>query len=619
MKFEKKNYYAPAPTTARGQPVRLSVDPDGKRFVYASGKTIVVRSLENLEQAWEYRGHTQATTCARFSSSGAYVASGDVQGNVRIWTSHVDEDTGEHRLKSEFRPMNGRINDLAWDHESQRIMAVGDGKGKLGHFFLFDTGNTVGTVEGHSRSINACSMRQQRPFRAVSCSDEGRCVFYTGAPYRFSRSLSDHTGFIHDVRYAPNDEHFASVGADRHIYLYEGRTGDLVRQLAADRPEDAHTGSIFAVSWSPDSKHLLTSAADGTCRIWDVAADRLVHTITIGEGVDHHQVGNLWQGNYILSLSLNGDLNVLSMDSDKPVMQVVGHQRAITTGVMAGKLLYTGSYDGKLCCWDFASATPGVPTEARGDTGGTRLDAADAAGNQVALGYLNDTLRIAQDASIDNSAVTALPAGPLSVALTPIGTLTLAALANGSLVAIAHSSGRTRQLLPGTSDEEACTVAIDKITGTVAVGFKNTKVRLYKLNNIDDIDKAELVSIGDEITGHRREITFMAFSPLGTHLASGDSAGKIIVSDAATGALITSNWGSHTARIYSIAWSPSGLFAASASLDSHIIYWSIEKPLRNVQNRNAHIGGATSVSFIDEDTLVSAGNDGGVKVWSLVE
>ena len=48
----------------------------------------------------------------------------DVQGNVRIW----DATQAEHILKSETRVFSGKVNDLAWDFESKRLIAVGEGK-----------------------------------------------------------------------------------------------------------------------------------------------------------------------------------------------------------------------------------------------------------------------------------------------------------------------------------------------------------------------------------------------------------------------------------------------------------------------------------------------------------
>ena len=50
----------------------------------------------------------------------------DVSGNVRIW----DTINAENVLKTETRVFSGRVNDLCWDHESKRIIAVGEGKDK---------------------------------------------------------------------------------------------------------------------------------------------------------------------------------------------------------------------------------------------------------------------------------------------------------------------------------------------------------------------------------------------------------------------------------------------------------------------------------------------------------
>jgi hypothetical protein len=85
------------------------------------------------------------TTVARISPSGYYCASADISGTgmsfellylflvmstfavaVRIW----DTASGDQIMKGEYRVLSGRINDLEWDGESKRIIAVGDGKDK---------------------------------------------------------------------------------------------------------------------------------------------------------------------------------------------------------------------------------------------------------------------------------------------------------------------------------------------------------------------------------------------------------------------------------------------------------------------------------------------------------
>lgn len=139
----------------------------------------------------------------------------DVQGNIRIW----DTTQAEHILKLTTRPISGRINDLQWDSESKRIICGGDGKELFGHVFLFDSGNSVGEISGHSKAINAVSLRPKRPFRAVTCSDDMTVNFYQGPPYKFVKSINDHTRFVQAVRYAPSGSHFVSAGSDGKVRI----------------------------------------------------------------------------------------------------------------------------------------------------------------------------------------------------------------------------------------------------------------------------------------------------------------------------------------------------------------------------------------------------------------
>ncbi|KAJ2784896.1 WD40 repeat-like protein [Coemansia javaensis] len=615
MSFVQKEYFAPAPATTRGQPVRLSADAKGEHFVYANGRAVVVRSLASPDKAWEYRGHTAATTVARMSPSGYYIASGDVSGKVRVW----DVVGEEHLAKGEHQPLGARINDIAWDADSQRILAVGDGKEQFGHVFMYDSGNSVGTVMGHSKAANACAMRQRRPLRAVTCSDDGTCVFYHGAPYKFAAALREHTGFVHDVRYAPDDEHFVTVGADRRIFLYDGKTGALVRQVAAGC-SDPHRGSIFAVAWSPDGKYLVTSSGDRTCKFWDVAGDALVATVVVGGGgaePEHQQVGNLWAGDYIVSLSLSGAVNYLRMDSAAPVRVVVGHQKPITAAALAAgppRTLYTASYDGRVCAWALGGGSSSGAALVAGPTGDTRVEDAAAAaggGDVVALGSLDDALRFVRGGAVDGGATVGLAAAPRSVALTADGATAVAVLQDDSVVVV--RGGRAAAAAAGLGGApRAVAVAAD---GAVALGFQDCTVQMFTLA----ADGATLAPAGPARApeGHSREITTLAFSPDGALLASGDVGGKIVVTRAASGEVVTTRWGSHTARIFTIGWSPDGAHAASGSLDGSVIVWSVATPQRKIVIRGAHPDGVAHVCYIDAETVASAGADGAVKMWTI--
>jgi WD40 repeat protein len=66
---------------------------------------------------------------------------------VRVW----DVTQPENSLKLAIRPLGGKINDLAWDGESKRIVVGGEGKDRYGAAFFMDSGSSCGEVTGHSK------------------------------------------------------------------------------------------------------------------------------------------------------------------------------------------------------------------------------------------------------------------------------------------------------------------------------------------------------------------------------------------------------------------------------------------------------------------------------------
>jgi WD40 repeat protein len=170
--------------------------------------------------------------------------------------------------------------------------------------------------------------------RAVTASDDQTVNFYHGVPFKFAKSISDHTRFVplcfnlsrfvQCTRFSPSGDHFVTTGSDGAVFIYDGKTGEKVSQLAG------HTGGVFSASWSPDGKCLQTVSADTSVRIWDIATASVVDTMYTSEtpgAIEDQQVGSLWQGDYILSVSLSGAINYWDRKSARPSRVVSGHQK----------------------------------------------------------------------------------------------------------------------------------------------------------------------------------------------------------------------------------------------------------------------------------------------------
>ena len=107
---------------------------------------------------------------------------------------------------------------------------------------------------------------------------------------------------------------------------------------------------MYALSWSPDGKRAITASGDKTVKLWDIEANTAVTTFTFGDDLEWQQLGCLWQGSTMISVSLNGYINYLDPNEpSRPRMTVKGSVKAATA--LAAKPdaghFYAGSYDGE--------------------------------------------------------------------------------------------------------------------------------------------------------------------------------------------------------------------------------------------------------------------------------
>ncbi|KAI8823957.1 WD40-repeat-containing domain protein [Fimicolochytrium jonesii] len=608
MSFTRTATYAPQPATERGRPVHLGGDPKGNNFLYTNGRSVIIRNLANPEIAKEYTQHTAQATVARYSPSGFYIASADIQGNVRIW----DTINAENIIKTETRVFAGKVNDLAWDFESKRIIAVGEGKDRFGHAFLFDTASSVGEIAGHSKAVNSVDIRPGRPLRAITGSDDTSVNFYHGVPFKFNKSLNEHSRFVQCVRYSPSGEHFVSAGADGKLFLYDGKEGTKIADLST--VEGAHKGGIYSVSWSPDGKNLLSASADMTTKIWDIAAQKVVSTWEYSStpSFDDQQVGCLWQGDHTISLSLAGDISYLNRSSGGFARTVRGHSKGITAlAVKKDQTLYTGSYDGRVCSWKEAKGVAAVPSGAPHTN--SVMGLAVAKGKVYSAG-MDDTVRsiaVEGDNTVFGSAALSTGALPRSIAASPDTEIAVTVTVAPQVIIVKDGQRVAEVKL----DYVPVSVAVAPNGKEIAIGGEDTKVHIFALEGSMK-EKAVLEF-------NRGQVTAVAYSPDGTMLAAGDSQSKIVVYDTASHQVKLHQWVFHSGRITSISWSSDSKHAVSGSLDTNVEVWSVDKPMKHIAIKNAHLEGVSGAVFVGETSggksrLATAGADGFVKLWDVV-
>lgn len=450
-------------------------------------------------------------------------------------------------------------------------------------------------------------MRQQRPFRAATVSDDGAMCFLHGAPFKFAAKQDGvHKGFVFGSAFSPDGNLLVTVGADKKIQLYDGKTGEPTKTIG----EGEHKGSVFAVSWAADSKRFVTASADQTVKSWDVESGKCIQSWRFGEegtvSVKDQQVGVVWphgrSDGLIISLNLDGDLNYLTEGSEKPIKVVQGHNKTVTAMGLASdkKDIFTGSFDGKVCHWDLGS---GVGTVVDGQPHTNQISQLSAAqGQSYSVGW-DDTLRI-----IDESADT-FTGSAVKLSAQPKGV----SAAEGK-VYVALNTG-VAVYVKGELVKEIKTnftpTSIAASGSTVAVGTDANAVQIYKVDGSNQLSPMETLS------NSTSQISALAFSRDGSHLAVGNSSGKIVAYKTGSWDVATDRWSAHTARVTCIAWNESGTHAASGALDTHVCVWSLAKPGSRVKALNAHKDGVSGVAWVEGgDKVASVGGDAAVKIWT---
>ena len=230
----------PAPLTERGYVSHLDASAD--YLLYFNANSVVLLPHQHERPALHLHHHTHIAAAA-FSHDGRLVASIETKGTLLISEVCPDRLLIVHRYDGVF----ANAKAISWSADRKRVCIVGDGKGKYGRVIMVETGTNSGEISGVSMQLNACSFRPERPFKLAVGGDGQELKFYDGPPYSYLKSDQAHKGYINQLQYSQKGSWLASVGADKRIVIFDGKTFDKVAEK-----ETAHSYGIYGLDWIDD-------------------------------------------------------------------------------------------------------------------------------------------------------------------------------------------------------------------------------------------------------------------------------------------------------------------------------------------------------------------------------
>ena len=170
------------------------------------------------------------------------------------------------------------------------------------------------------------------------------------APWKLYRVISGHTGWVRAVDVEPNNEWFASGGADRIVKIWDLASGQLKLSLTG------HISAVRAVKVSPRHPYLFSAGEDKQVKCWDLEQNKVVrhyhgHLSAVQDMALHPTL------DILVTCARDSTARVWDMRTKAQIFCFSGHRDTVASVVCqsSNPQVVTGSHDSTIRLWDLSA------------------------------------------------------------------------------------------------------------------------------------------------------------------------------------------------------------------------------------------------------------------------
>ena len=550
------------------------------------------------------RGHTNTVRKLAVSADGSWLASGDDNGEVRVW----DLATGAPRYT-----LTGHTSGVSALAVAPDGSWLASGAGNAGEVRVWDlaTGATRYILTGHTVVVWALAVAPDGSWLASASGNAhtaGEVRVWDLATGATRYIFTGHTRAVHALAVPSDGAWLASVDEGEGVRVWDLDTGTLRHTLTG------FTSVVCSLAVAPDGSWLAFPsgprriAIADEVRVWDLDTGTLRHTLT--GHTDH-----VWalvaapDGSWLASASGHGnggELWIWDPATGTVGHTLTGHTSRVSALAVApdGSWLASADGSGEVRTWDLPTGTARHTPTGHSYRVGALAVAADgswlaSAGHEKELEIWDLGTGTVRHNLTD-------PAGSVdALAVAPDGSWLVSANRGKNEMEIWDpAAGTVVRHIPTTGHSGAMTAMAVAPDGSwlVSAAYNGT-VQIWDLAT----DTARR-----NLTGHTDTVTAMGVAPDGSWLASASGnirtgdRGELRIWDPVTGIARHTLIG-HARAVTALAVAPDGSWLASAGDDGEIRIWI---PTTGAPFSSLRVAGRLSHLLVASTTLVAGGERG---------
>ncbi len=262
--------------------------PDGNTIVSIEANTIYLHFTDASRENLTLNGHTGEVLAAAWSHDGRFLATGGIDGVLKIWdvsTGEIDRQLEAERLTYPFvyPPV---IASILWLQNDTQL-AVSYLVGELSFLLILDADSLEqlraiefgGFYTLNSMTLHPDGQRLGGRFFALDLAPPHMITSFEHPFDQYTSILLDH------ITWNFAGIQLAAGSVNGYAFVWDFASGELVQQFSVNdlalidgtSPSDLWPDIwVQSLKFSPDSETLVTIAGDGTTRHWQVATGQLL-------------------------------------------------------------------------------------------------------------------------------------------------------------------------------------------------------------------------------------------------------------------------------------------------------------------------------------------------------